>query len=511
VENGAISVQQPAAAEVPGAPGTKGLKPNAIGFGSNVVIAIASVAPAYSLAATLGALVAVEGVGVSAPAVLLVSFIPMLLIAAAYKYLNKADPDCGTTFAWGTRAMGPHVGWLGGWALIVADIVVMASLAQIAGTYSFSLFRWTSAAHSAGAITAAGVIWIVVMTWICYVGIEVSARTQKILLSLELATLTVFALVALIKVYADTPHGSMHAACSWFNPFAFSSVRAMIDGVLLGLFIYWGWDSGVAVNEESQHSSRAPGDAAVLSTILLLLIYVIVSAAAQSYGGTGALATNSADVLGYLGGKVFPRPFDLLLVIAVLTSASASTQTTILPAARTAFSQARSGAIPSVFGKVHPRFQTPALSTLAIGGVSIVWFVVIVNISRNVLSDSITALGFMIAFYYGLTGFACVIYYRRELFTSVRNFLYIGLAPTIGALMLSGIFIEATIFYGHRANNSSPDAFGIGLPDVIGIGGLLLGIVVMIVTQVGMPGFFRRRPEVADRAVLRAPARGEHH
>src|SRR6202163_4494539 len=123
----------------------KGLKKNAIGYISNVVIGVASTAPAYSLAATLGFIVAVKGVGVHAPAVLLVSFIPMLLIAAAYKYLNRADPDAGTTFAWTTRAFGPGMGWLNGWAIFLADVIVMASLAQIAGIYTFKLFGWEAA------------------------------------------------------------------------------------------------------------------------------------------------------------------------------------------------------------------------------------------------------------------------------------------------------------------------------------------------------------------------------
>ena len=81
-------------------------------------IATASTAPAYSLAATLGFIVAVRGVGLAAPAVLLVSFLPMLCIAFAYNYMNRADPDAGTSFAWVTRAMGPRLGWLSGWARI---------------------------------------------------------------------------------------------------------------------------------------------------------------------------------------------------------------------------------------------------------------------------------------------------------------------------------------------------------------------------------------------------------
>src|SRR6478609_10940063 len=123
-----------------GEDGGKGLKTGALGYLSNLVIGVASTAPGYSLAATLGFVAAVAGMGFHAPAVMLVSFIPMLLIAASYYYMNKADPDCGTSFTWVTRAMGPHLGWLGGWGIIAADVIVMANLAQIAGQYTFYLF-----------------------------------------------------------------------------------------------------------------------------------------------------------------------------------------------------------------------------------------------------------------------------------------------------------------------------------------------------------------------------------
>src|SRR5436190_4413488 len=155
----------------------KGLKKNAIGYGSSVVIGVASTAPGYSLAAVLGLIVAIAGVGVHAPAVLIVSFVPMLLVALGYKYLNKADPDAGTTFAWATRAFGPMTGWMGGWAIIVADLIVMANLAQIAGLYSFLLFGVK--APSTLAVTAVGVVWIAIMTAVCVIGVEVNARTQR--------------------------------------------------------------------------------------------------------------------------------------------------------------------------------------------------------------------------------------------------------------------------------------------------------------------------------------------
>src|SRR3954452_23157881 len=131
----------------------KGLKRNAIGFVSSVVIGVASTAPGYSLAASLGFIAAVGGIGLQAPAILLLAFIPMAFIAAAYYYMNRADPDCGTTFAWVTKAMGPWVGWVSGWAIVVADIIVMANLAQIAGKYTFLLSDGNSPANSTPAVT----------------------------------------------------------------------------------------------------------------------------------------------------------------------------------------------------------------------------------------------------------------------------------------------------------------------------------------------------------------------
>jgi amino acid transporter len=178
----------------------KGLKADALGFVSSVVIGVASTAPGYSLAAVLTLVVA--AVGLQAPAVLILAFLPMLFIAASYYYMNRADLDCGTTFSWVTRAMGPSWGWMGGWAIVVADVIVMANLAQIAGLYGFLLVGWQSAAESTLAVTIVGVIWIVVMTAICVYGIELSARTQVGLLGAEILTLALFAVVAFVKVAA---------------------------------------------------------------------------------------------------------------------------------------------------------------------------------------------------------------------------------------------------------------------------------------------------------------------
>jgi amino acid transporter len=497
---------------VSGAPATsevqdKGLKKGAIGYLSNIVIGVASTAPAYSLAATLGFIVAVQGVGVHAPAVMLVAFLPMLLVAAAYKYFNRADPDAGTTFAWVTRAFGPVTGWLNGWAIFLADVIVMASLSDIAAIYTFKLFGFTELGESKVAIILAAVLWIAIMTWICYRGIELSARIQQFLLGAEVFILVLFSVVAFAKVYGShPPSGSIKPSLSWLNPFAMN-FGDLVVALLLAVFIYWGWDSGVAVNEESEDPSRGPGKAAVVSTILLVLIYVLVSIASVSFHGPGFLTNeaNQEDVLNALGSGVLGSGLDKLLIIAVLTSASASTQTTILPTARTTLSMAHWKAVTSLLARVHKRYLTPTVSTLGFGALSIAITVALLLLSSSVLEDSIVSIGFPICFYYGFTGVACGWYYRHDLKESARNLLLLGLGPLLGGLMLFGIGVKAAFYYSETANVSSKPILGITLPLWFGIGGMILGVIIMVLSRPYFKEFFSRKTETAPPGLLDQP------
>ena len=139
---------------------------------------------------------------------------------------------------------------------------------------------------------------------------------------------------------------------------------------------------------------------------MLVLIYVLVTTAAQAYGGLGDLLNNPDDVLAPLGHGVLGSPLDKLLTICVLTSASASTQTTILPTARTTLSMAAPEAIPKQFGDIHPRFLSPGFSTIWMGVVSTIVYVLLAATSTkyDLIGDAFTSLALTIAFYYGFTG-----------------------------------------------------------------------------------------------------------
>src|SRR4029450_7135654 len=132
----------------------KGLDEGALTFFGTLMIGLASVAPAYSLAVTLGYVVIEDGT--LAPVAVVLGFIPMLLTAFAYRELNKVIPDCGTTFTWVTKAFGPRTGWFSGWVLTIAGIIVLTSLAQVAAQYTFLLIAADSRADDPGWVTVLG-------------------------------------------------------------------------------------------------------------------------------------------------------------------------------------------------------------------------------------------------------------------------------------------------------------------------------------------------------------------
>jgi amino acid transporter len=483
--------------------GGKGLKGGAIGLLSSVVIGVSSTAPGYSIAATLGFVVGI--VAFQAPIVMILAFIPMLFIAYAYRELNRVAPDCGTTFTWATKAFGPRTGWLGGWGIVAADVIVMASLAQIAAIYGFLLFGADGLAASTFWTTLVGCVWIAVLTWICYRGIEVSARLQYVLLVIELIALVIFSVTALWRVYTgDALEASVKPQLSWFNPLQIDSFSSLTSAVLLGVFIYWGWDTAVSINEETRDKEKTPGRAAIISTVVLLAIYAIVSVACLAFAGVDNLADKD-DVLAELGNEVLGNQWAKILIFCVLTSAAASTQTTILPTARTTLSMAAYQALPPQFARIHPKYRTPTWSTVGMGIASIGFFILLALLSENILADSASAVGLLIAFYYGLTGFASVWWFRRDPGRGIREISARIILPLLGGIMLLVAFVK-TLFDDYNPDNSYTviSVFGLDFGGIflIAVGSLVLGVILMFVTQVQSPAFFRGEVLNADTPVL---------
>ena len=302
---------------------------------------------------------------------MLLAFVPMYMIAVAYKELNEAEPDCGTTFTWAARAFGPR-GWMGGWGIFAADVIVMANLAQIAGSYGFLL---VGADHLATHVLGDG-------------GRDHLDHRHDLDLVDRHRDLGQAAVPAAGDRVRDPRcagghrtgqglHGngvaeSSRIQLSWFNPLNISSPGVFAAGILAAIFIYWGWDTAVARNEETADATKTPGRAAVISTVLLLLTYVIVTVGARA--GRARQPRRRPDQPGQLTtcSPASVRRARYRAVEAagprglVMTSSMASTLTTILPTARTTLSMAAFKAAPSL-AKIHPRHLTPTWSTWGMG------------------------------------------------------------------------------------------------------------------------------------------------
>ena len=475
------------------------LKHGAISFLDALVIGLASTSPAYSLAAVIGPIVAL--VGIYAPGVLLASFVPMLLIASAFYYLNKADQDCGTTFSWVTRAMGPWLGWIGGWAIAMTGVLVVGSLADTAVRFGLLTFGLDSLTENTPLVVALTVVVIIAMTAVCVVGTDTSAHLQNALILLQVVSLLVFAAVAIYRAVAGTSSlAAITPSITWLNPFG-AGGATVTAGLLLGVFTYWGWESAVNLTEETEDSASAPGRAGIFSTIVLLVTYLSVAYAVVAYAGTEFLSENedqAEQIFAVLGHEVLGG-WDWVLLLSVATSALASTQTTIIPASRTGLSMARRLAMPRALAHIHPRFRTPDVSTWTVAVIAIVWYLVVDALSENALFDSLTALSLLIAFYYGLTGIACAIYYRHELTKSVKNFLLIGVGPVVGAILLFWLLVESIIDMSDPENSYTGVAwFGVGPPLVIGVGVFVIGVLFMIFWRIHDGRYWQEKPGVAD-------------
>ena len=487
----------------------KGLRPSALGMATSLILAVASAAPAYSLAATIAFVVAF--VGFQAPSVVILAFVPILFVSFGYAALNRRDPDCGTIFTWASRSLGPRIGFMGGWAIIASFVLVMGSLAQVAGQYVLVLFGARGVDASSPWVLLIGLGWIALMTLVCYRGIEVAAAVQRALLFLEFAVLLVFSVVALVRVYAGHAGPDAHRpGLSWVNPFAIGSPSAFVSGLVLMLFIYWGWETALTVNEETTDRRRTPGRAATYSTVLLLGLYLVATVATLAFAGTGttgiglANPDNAGDVFSSVGKAVFGTgAFGSviwhLLVLMILSSAAASTETTILTLGRTVLSMGDQGAVPRAFARIHPRFAIPHVGTIAVGVAGGACYVVMNFLSHGqVIGDAVSSCGLLIAFYYGLTGLTSAWEYRRDWRASASDLWLRIVLPALGGLILLAAGVWSLRNDWNPANGYTswtlPFAphWHVGGIFVIGVGAVLVGIVLMLVRQRTAPEFFRK-------------------
>ncbi|MEU1425207.1 APC family permease [Kitasatospora sp. NPDC005751] len=473
----------------PPTPAGKGLRAGSVGLAASIALGLSSVAPAYSIAVTLGFVTLVAGD--LAPAALLLGFLPILLTAFAFRELNREMPDCGTTFVWTTRAFGPAVGWLaGGWVAQAATVIAMTALAKVSAGYLLALLGLHALADDGATVTTTAVLLLAGLTAIAHRGLRVAAAVQYALLGLQLIALLGFGAVALTRPGSATP------SLAWLDPLGFDGFGPFAQAVLLCLFIYWGWDALITTNEETRDSGRVPGQAAVISTLVLLGTYLFTAFAALSFAGSGTDGLglgnpdNAADVLATLAPPVLGDALARVMQLAVCVSAASALLTCLVGTSRGTLSMAAHGALPRAFARIHPRHLTPGFGTVFFGATAAGLLVLLTLVSSHFLGDAILCVGLLIACYYGTTALACVWYFRGRLRDSPRDLLLRGVLPLFGGLLMLAAFARSAADMFDPGYGST-SFHGVGGVFLLGVGSIAGGVVAMLVVRARLPRFFR--------------------
>ncbi|HYM50382.1 MAG TPA: APC family permease [Candidatus Limnocylindrales bacterium] len=487
------------------------LRKGALKLLDSVVIAVSSTAPAYSIATSLAALVAV--VALAGPAAIWVGFIPVMGVAIAYYYLNRIDPNCGASYSWVGKALNPQLGFLNGWVQIVASLLFMSFAAPQAGQATLQLLNAfgltgigplnldATSTASQGTAVALGLALLAIVTYMVVVGIQVAARFQYVLLALEYFIVVGFAIAGFFH------GGGTPFSWSWLDPRSFGSLTALAGGVVVSVFFYWGWDTAANINEESANSRENPGRAGMLGMVALLFIFLLAAVSIQMVLTPKEIAANSATTLTAFANKIVGQPIASLAILAFLSSTIATVQTTLLPSARTAFSMGRDGVIGGLWARVHPVWKTPAVGTIVLALIAAIAAVLSLPLGQlgAVVTAGVTSIGVLVAFYYGMAAIACAVLYRRALTRSVKGLIFAGIVP-----VLSGLILFVLAGYLLYQNWTSTDSIAFDATN-----GKFLALVPVVIILAGIPaliwsqlrqrsGYYRMPRVTADPDALTA-------
>ncbi len=416
------------------------LRSGVLGLFDSMIMGVAGSAPAYSIGATTTALFGAVLFG--GPAALLYCGFFMFGIVFAFKYLSRDDSHAGAAYSWVRRALHPVLGYLSGWALVVSALIFMVIATFPAGSNLLSLFS-TSAASNKTLITIFGTVFFLLMVSAVAAGVTVTVKVQIVMSCIEVFLLMLFAALAIFHA-----HHVKAFSWHWFSPSVFHAhgSAGFVAGALLAAFYYWGWDVTANLNEETKNARKTSGTGGLLGTICVFLLFEVFTVATNLVLTPAQLTNtkNAADILAILGQAVWHGTGGKLIVLAVLLSTVATLETTLIQVTRTLFTMGRDNTLPKALGKVHQIRKTPLVATGVVTVVSVLLFVgsQYVGSISTILNDGFAAIGLQICIYYGLAGLAVVVLYRRHLFKSVGNFIFMGLWPLLGAIFMGYVFVE---------------------------------------------------------------------
>ena len=482
----------------------KGLRKGSVSRWAAVTIGLAATAPAYSLAGALG--YGAAGSGYQLPIVFILSVIPMFFVALSYKHLTTAAPDAGTIFTWGTKAIGPRVGWFGGWALLLGSVLAGVAATQITVISVAVIFNMGDLPvwfH-----IGVAVLFIFSTTYLTALGAKESSRTTMILTIAQYAILILLAVILYTRVFqGDTVSTAEAFSWDWFNPFAISSFDVFLSGFMIALFIFWGFDASLAMSEEVDGSSEQAGRSGIIAMSITVFTYVAFSIAALAYAGIdenhvssltheknidSSITALATDIIGVQGA--------LIAALIICVSAFSATMSTIMPSARIALAMATYRAIPHRFSSVNKVTQTPKFATWTIGLMTLVIYTTLSLVSESIVADTIHSVSIAVCTFYIVAALSCALYFHRTAFNHWHTALSQVILPVIAAVVLIAVAILQAWNMMDPDYGSSGSIAGVGAVFIIGVVSLLFGVVLMVLWSLREPRFFQGETLPLERA-----------
>ena len=460
------------------------LEPDAIGVAQDTVIGMASSAPAATVGLSLAGLAVATAYG-SGP-VLILTAIPMLIIANSYRRLNLWNANCGASFEWVGRAINPYLGFLTGWLMVAAYIIGTVAEVLLLGPSVLAVFG--SSSTSTTAYILIGVLMVLIMLVIAVVGIRMTARVQVSLAAVEYLILIGLAIAGIIYVANDHP-GVVHFSTAWLSPSGIGGKGSAVAGFLVAVFIYGGWDGTLYVNEEVKHRRVNPGRAAMWAVGLLAIMYTLAQVGFQGVLSPSKLAASAAngtaliDVANALGGGFWAKVMALSIALSVI----ATTGTGIVLTSRIVYGMASYRVLPQFLANVSRRFSTPVSASIIVGVLIAVLSTIyyLATSVQNAFTNVIDVTGLLFSIFYILTAVTLIVYYRRRLTANVWDAVALGVLPLAAAGFLGWILVKSLL--------AAPAAEVWSLAGII-IAGLVLLVIARTVLR---SSFFQIQRESA--------------
>jgi amino acid transporter len=486
--------RSPAATAGPAPVPAARLEPDAIGVAQDTVIGMASSAPGVSVGLTLAALAAATAY--AGGPVIIVTAIPMLIIANAYRRLNMWTANCGASFEWVGRAISPYLGFLTGWIMIAAYITGAVSGVEVIGP---SVLAVTGTPGSVRADIAIATVITLVMLVIAVVGIRLTARTQVAMAAAEYAILIGFAVAGLALVLRHAP-GTFPVSRGWFTLSGIGGHGSLPAGLLIAVYIYSGWDGTLYVNEEVRHRRVNPGRAAILAVALLTILYVFVITGLQGAVSPVRLQAHGTDALIYAAQAIAGPGWARVMALALALSVIAATGTSIVLTARIIYGMASYRALPGRLADISGRFATPVKASVLTGVlvIALTWVYLLATSVQGAFTAVVNVSGLLFGVFYILTAVAAIVYYRRRVFSRPRDALTLGILPLAAAAFLGWVIV--------RSVQAAPAAQNWSLAGV-----LIAGLVLMLAARFVLHSEFFAIPRESDTGQPRPPSPAPRH